>query len=88
VLGDRQDGLNMGYALVNSTGRLLETKSKENQFGLQLYYLMGSKLLEKQSLNGKNLLEVSCGKGVGLNFLQKTLGPNCSVGIDIASNYI
>lgn len=38
------------------------------------------------TLEGKNVLEVRCGGGGGLNYLTKYLNPNKAIGVDISSN--
>ncbi len=62
--GKGDQPLNLGYALLNDEGYFLpHVKGDSKGFSLQLYYYMASKFLEKKSLEGSHVLEISSGRG-------------------------
>jgi len=58
----------------------LELPSKEefNRYPIQLYH----QLVKDHSLEGKDILEIGCGRGGGLAFIHRVFRPASSVGID------
>jgi ubiquinone/menaquinone biosynthesis C-methylase UbiE len=72
--------LNHGYAdtdpAVDPIG--LADAEEPNRYGLQLYHRVASAL----DLAGKEILEVSCGRGGGASYIARCLRPKTYVGLD------
>jgi len=57
----------------------LEEKDKKNKYSAQLYHHVASRI----DMSGKNILEVGCGRGGGLSFINRYLSPNKVTGLDL-----
>jgi len=71
--------LNHGYAAAEPAQAIALTEEEEpNRYGLQLYHRVAVAV----SLEGKDVLEVSCGRGGGARFLARRLKPKSYIGLD------
>ena len=65
---------NLGYAVLNENGHSLlrlRSKDEKDRFSLQLYHHLATGFGVLNNLFGKTVLDISCGKGGGLRFIQK-----------------
>jgi SAM-dependent methyltransferase len=77
--------MNYGYcALPVPEPLALESGEQSERYGLQLYHAACS----GQSLGGKKVLEVGCGRGGGAAFLHRTGKPEAMTGIDFSAQAI
>jgi ubiquinone/menaquinone biosynthesis C-methylase UbiE len=72
--GARFTMMNWGYA----DGRARVSAGEPERFPLQLYHA----LLEGVPVEGRTVVDVSCGRGGGLAWVERTLRPARSIGID------
>jgi SAM-dependent methyltransferase len=72
--------LNHGYADLDPGGQSIELSAAEepNRYGLQLYHRVASAI----GLEGKEILEVSCGRGGGARYIASRVKPKAYVGLD------
>jgi ubiquinone/menaquinone biosynthesis C-methylase UbiE len=70
--------LNYGYEEDPPMGLPLVASEVPNRFGIQLYHRVAT----QADLNGKQVLEVSCGHGGGASYLVRTLRPASYTGLD------
>jgi len=70
--------LNYGYEEDPPMAVPLEGSDEPNRFGIQLYHRVAT----QADLNGKKVLEVSCGHGGGASYLARTLHPASYTGLD------
>ncbi len=76
---------NYGYASLDSSmAEPTGTGSQESRFGLQLYAAVAG----AAALDGKDVLEVGCGRGGGAAFVFERLGPRSMTGLDLAGHVI
>lgn len=75
--------MNYGYSKNSQRIKLDETDEK-NRYSIQLY----NHIVEDANINGKDILEVSCGRGGGLSYINKYLSPNSVTGVDLSSKAI
>jgi ubiquinone/menaquinone biosynthesis C-methylase UbiE len=83
-LGTRQVGddvvfFNFGYEEDPPMALPLVASDEPNRFGIQLYHRTATQV----DLNGKRVLEVSCGAGGGASYIVRTLRPACYRGLDL-----
>ena len=83
-LGTRQVGndvvfFNFGYEEEPPMGLPLAASDEPNRFGIQLYHLTATQV----DLEGKQVLEVSCGAGGGASYIVRTLRPGAYTGLDL-----
>jgi len=79
--------MNWGYAPLNKKGILLENLKPEDEnerFSNQLYHYMSTAMGEWQNLDNKTLVEVSSGRGGGLDYITRYLNPKKAYGVDIS----
>src|SRR5579863_313982 len=84
-LGRRDVGtalMNYGYA--PSDGSTMEGGSGEDEFGLQLYLAVAG----AADLRGKDVLDVSCGRGGGTALVFDQCGPRSMSGVDLAARAV
>ncbi len=62
----------------------LAASDEPNRFGIQLYHRVAT----QADLNGKQVLEVSCGHGGGASYLVRTLHPASYTGLDFNADGI
>jgi hypothetical protein len=70
--------LNYGYEEDPPMGVPLEASDEPNRYGIQLYHRVAT----QADLEGKKVLEVSCGHGGGASYLTRTLHPASYTGLD------
>src|SRR5687768_8857567 len=77
--------MNYGYEFgPGEAAPYLRAADEINRYPIQLYHYLAS----KTSLEGKDLLEVGCGRGGGSSYINKYLSPKKVIGLDIASNAV
>jgi SAM-dependent methyltransferase len=70
--------LNFGYDEDPPMDLPLEASDEPNRFNIQLYHRVATQV----DLEGKKVLEVSCGHGGGASYLMRTLHPASYTGLD------
>ena len=70
--------MNFGYSKDNHIIELKETDEK-NRYSIQLYHLVGTGV----EIKGKDILEVGCGRGGGLSYINRYLSPKSVTGVDL-----
>ncbi|MDO9580466.1 MAG: class I SAM-dependent methyltransferase [Bacteroidales bacterium] len=70
--------MNYGYSKNNHKIELKETDEK-NRYSIQLYHLIATGV----DIEGKDILEVGCGRGGGLSYIYRYLSPNFVTGVDL-----
>jgi SAM-dependent methyltransferase len=70
--------LNYGYEEDPPMGMPLDSSDEPNRCGIQLYHRVAT----QTDLEGKKVLEVSCGHGGGASYLTRTLHPASYTGLD------
>ena len=70
--------MNYGYSKDNQKIELDETDEK-NRYSIQLYHLVAT----GTEIKRKDILEVGCGRGGGLSYINRTFAPNSAIGIDL-----
>ena len=70
--------MNYGYSKDNNKIELEETDEK-NRYSIQLYHLVATGV----DIKGKDILEVGCGRGGGLSYINRYLSPNFVTGVDL-----
>jgi SAM-dependent methyltransferase len=74
--------MNYGYAPLDGTSTTVTPG--EDEFGLQLYLAVASGV----ELRGRDVLEVSCGRGGGTALVFDRFGPRSMTGLDLAARAI
>ena len=85
----KYSSLNSGYALLTQNGETLQLTSKSDkfhQFQYQLYHYAALGIKFQDSLSGKHVLDLCCGRGGGLAFLAKHYKAASALGIDFSSH--
>ncbi len=75
--------MNYGYSDKNHKIKLDEN-DKKNRYSIQLYKLVAT----GADFKGKDILEVGCGRGGGLSYINRKLLPKLVAGIDLNSKAI
>jgi len=75
--------MNYGYSEDNSKIKLNENDEK-NRYSIQLYHLVAT----GTEIKGKDILEVGCGRGGGLSYINRYLFPNSATGVDLNSKAV
>ena len=70
--------MNYGYSKDNHKIELKEIDEK-NRYSIQLYHLVAT----GANIEGKNILEVGCGRGGGLSYINRYMSPNLVTGVDL-----
>jgi ubiquinone/menaquinone biosynthesis C-methylase UbiE len=71
--------LNYGYEEDPPMALPLAASDERNRYGIQLYHRVAT----QADLNGKQVLEVSCGHGGGASYLVRSLRPASYTGLDL-----
>ena len=71
--------MNYGYDEDPPMGLPLDASDEPHRFSVQLYHRVATQV----DLEGKKVLEVSCGHGGGSSYVVRTLGPASYTGLDI-----
>ncbi len=75
--------MNFGYADTNPT-IMLKTQDECNRYSIQLYH----RLVSAIDLENKDITEIGCGRGGGLEYINKYYSPNSAIGIDLDKHAI
>ncbi len=75
--------MNYGYTADNFLIKLNQ-EDEINRYSAQLYHLLATSV----NIEGKNLLEVGCGRGGGLSYINRYLKPKSATGIDLSAKAI
>jgi len=70
--------MNYGYSKDNQKIELDENEEKD-RYSIQLYQLAAT----GTDIKGKDILEIGCGRGGGLSYINRHFGPNSTIGIDL-----
>lgn len=70
--------MNYGYSKNNYKIKLYENDEK-NRYSAQFYNLVAMGI----DIKGKDILEVGCGRGGGLSYINRYLSPNSATGVDL-----
>lgn len=70
--------MNYGYSKDNCKIELSETDEK-NRYSIQLYHFVSTAV----DIKGKTILEVGCGRGGGLSYINRYLSPQSVTGVDL-----
>ncbi len=70
--------MNYGFAPAEGDGVELEAADEPDRYGLQLYHIVASPV----SLEGLDVLEMSCGRGGGASYGARYLKPRRLIGVD------
>jgi ubiquinone/menaquinone biosynthesis C-methylase UbiE len=75
--------MNYGYS---DPGEIIMLSSEDeiNRYPVQLYH----HLCEMADLNGKDIVEVGCGRGGGLAYIARTYSPSTMTGIDLEKSSV
>jgi ubiquinone/menaquinone biosynthesis C-methylase UbiE len=76
--------LNYGYEEDPPMALPLAASDEPNRFGIQLYHRVAT----QADVDGKQVLEVSCGHGGGASYLVRTLRPSSYTGLDFNADGI
>jgi SAM-dependent methyltransferase len=79
--------MNWGYASLTPNGHMEATLKPEDEFerfSVQLYHYVSTGMGIFKNLEGKTLLEVSSGRGGGLDYVSRYLSPQKCIGVDIS----
>lgn len=79
--------MNWGYASLEKDGVLVKNLSPEDEnerFSIQLYHYMATAMGTWKNLEGKTLVEVSSGRGGGLDYITRCLNADKCIGVDIS----
>ncbi|MFP4366535.1 MAG: class I SAM-dependent methyltransferase [Bacteroidales bacterium] len=74
----------MNYGYSNNMKVDLNAKDEKNRYSIQLYHHTVSSV----DLSGKHVLEVGCGRGGGLSYINRYLKPETCTGIDLNNKAI
>jgi len=70
----------MNYGYHNEDDKIiLQSKDEINRYSIQLYH----KLAKMVDLSDKNIVEVGCGRGGGLDYITRKFKPATALGIDL-----
>jgi SAM-dependent methyltransferase len=79
--------MNWGYASLSSDGVLIHNLAHEDEnerFSVQLYHYVATAMESWEDLEGKTILEVSSGRGGGLDYISRYLKAERCIGVDIS----
>jgi SAM-dependent methyltransferase len=80
--------MNWGYAALNHNGAFIKNLDPEDErerFSIQLYHYMATAMGLWNDLQGKTLVEVSSGRGGGLDYISRYLNPKKCIGVDLSN---
>jgi len=79
--------MNWGYAALNNNGAFIKNLAPEDEnerFSIQLYHYMATAMGTWNDLDNKTLVEVSSGRGGGLDYISRYLNPKKCIGVDLS----
>nr|WP_244646112.1 class I SAM-dependent methyltransferase [Bradyrhizobium campsiandrae] len=71
--------LNYGYASLDGAQIALQAVDEPDRYAIQLYH----HVVSGTAIEGKDVLEVGCGRGGGASYIARYLGPKSYTGLDI-----
>jgi len=80
--------MNWGYASLTTNGVIIKNLAPEDEndrFSIQLYHYMATAMGSWNNLESKTLVEVSSGRGGGLDYLSRYLNPKKCIGVDLST---
>jgi ubiquinone/menaquinone biosynthesis C-methylase UbiE len=80
--------INYGFAPLTDGGKLIDLPKQDEaeRMSLQLYYRTATCLEMRKDLEGLTILEVSSGRGGGIDFLARNYPVKKIIGLDLSSN--
>ncbi|MFO7922729.1 MAG: class I SAM-dependent methyltransferase [Bacteroidales bacterium] len=78
------DVIFMNYGYSNNSRIYLKEEDEKNRYSIQLYHHAVSPV----DITGKNILEVGCGRGGGLSYINRYLAPDSLTGVDLNAKAI
>jgi len=75
--------MNFGYNDTKQTIRL-DTRDEPDRYSIQLYHYLVSSV----NLKNKDIAEIGCGRGGGLDYIMRQFSPNSAKGIDLDKHAI
>lgn len=75
--------MNYGYSKNNHSIEL-EEKDRLNRYSSQLYQFVAGSV----EIEGKDILEIGCGRGGGLSYVSRYMSPKSAIGLDLSKNSI
>jgi ubiquinone/menaquinone biosynthesis C-methylase UbiE len=75
--------MNYGYSKDNHSIELDE-KDKLNRYSTQLYHFVAGSV----DIQGKDILEIGCGRGGGISYVSRYMSPKSATGLDLNKNSI
>ena len=78
--------MNYGYAPVGAgdSAPQLHPADESERSCIQLYH----HLVERESLKGKDVIEIGCGRGGGCSYIRRYLSPRSVCGVDLSRNVV
>jgi len=79
--------MNWGYASLTPNGVMIKNLAPEDEndrFSIQLYHYMATAMGTWNNLESKTLVEVSSGRGGGLDYISRYLNPKKCIGVDLS----
>jgi len=79
--------MNWGYASMSPDGIIindLKTEDENERYSIQLYHHMATAMGTFENLIDMTLMEVSSGRGGGLDYISRYLNPTKCIGVDIS----
>jgi len=79
--------MNWGYAALTPNGVMIKNLAPEDEndrFSIQLYHYMATAMGTWNNLDSKTLVEVSSGRGGGLDYISRYLNPKKCIGVDLS----
>ena len=75
----------MNYGYSNDKHKIkLDENDEKNRYSIQLYHLVATGI----DIKGKDILEVGCGRGGGLSYINRYLEPGLVTGVDLSNKAI
>jgi len=75
----------MNYGYSNESHKIkLDENDEKNRYSVQLYNIVA----RGAEIQGNDILEVGCGRGGGLSYINRYLSPNSATGIDLSKKGI
>ena len=81
---DKEEITFLNYGFANERTIVLNKEDEHNRYPIQLY----NHITNATNLEGLDILEVGCGRGGGVSYINKYLKPNSIIGIDLCEEAI
>lgn len=76
--------MNYGFEDPDAPRLALDPADEPDRFGIQLYHHVATAV----ELEGKDVLEVGCGRGGGISYVARYLRPRTLIGVDLSPNAV